>query len=146
MEESKEVITENKINTNPILDEYASKYKPEELTADGIPNIETQLREIDALDEEDKTKENKHNEKLFKREMTQRVKCLCLYKMNKSILTNTFDLSIKDRNTLEIMMHSYEDTPYDDIIKEFNDIACNDLFDNNIDYTKYPIYNYSNFL
>lgn len=122
------------------------KYKPEELTDDGVPTIETQLREIKALDEEDKTKRDKHNEKLFKREMTQRVKCICLYKMNKSIMTNTFDLSVKDRGTLELMMHSYEETPFEDIIKEFNEIANNDLFENNNDYSKYPIYNYSNFL
>lgn len=135
------------LSRNFILEENVKKYKPEELTDDLIPSIETLLKNIESNDLEDKAKEEKHKDKLFKREMTQRVKCICLYKMNKSIMTNTFDLSVKDRTTLEIMMHSYEETPYDDIIKEFNDIACNDLFDNNnIDYSKYPIYNYSNFL
>jgi hypothetical protein len=121
--------------SNPYIEEMRRKYKPEELTDDGIPTIETQLREIKEADE--KIKEYNYN-----KEMVNRVKCISLYKMKKSILTNTLHLNARDRASLQNIMHSYNDIPHAEIIREFNDIANTELFDNpNIDYSNLPIYN-----
>ena len=132
-----------KKNIHPILEEYAIKYKPEELTDDGIPNIETQLKELKEKDEEQEKKLKENEEKIYRREMVQRVKCLCLNKMNKSIFTNTNDLSIKVKKQLQKLMWDYNDLDHKDIITDFNDemsLLIDDV--NNIDYSKLPIYEY----
>ena len=75
--------------------------------------------------------------------MVQRVKCLCLDKMGKSILINTNDLSIKDRKQLQKLMWEYNDIEHKDIITEFNEKMSDMLEDvKNIDYSKLPIYEY----
>lgn len=124
---------------NPILEEYSLKYKPEELTDDGIPNIETQLREIKELDEkQDIDKVN------YKREMIQRVKCLSLHKMGKDIMFNTSYMSNKDKTKLQEIMHTYNDIDPEEIIKEFNELVNEVLFENtSIDYSKLPIYSFN---
>ena len=132
-------IKEKKYN-NYILEEYAKKYKPEELTDDGIPTIETQLRELQEKDEEFKRKEEEEKDKRYKREMIQRVKCLSLHKMGKDIMTNTFEMNVKDRNRLQEIMWSYNDIDHKDIIDEFNIMACNILDNEKIDISKFPIY------
>jgi hypothetical protein len=127
---------------NPILEEYSIKYKPEELTDDGIPNIETQLREIREKDEE-QLKQYEDNIKIYNREMIQRVKCLALNKLGKSIMTNTLDLNNNTRDKLKSIMSSYNDIDHKNIIEEFNNMVCNELFDKvDIDISKLPIYEY----
>ena len=127
------------INDNPIISEYKNKYKPEELTDDGIPTIETQLREIKLDEEKQTTKLNE--EQLYKREMIQRVKCLSLNKMNRDIFTNTNDLKPSDKKRLQEIMYTYNDIDHEQIIKEFNDLVCEDYLDNpKYDYSKAPIY------
>lgn len=127
------------INDNPIISEYKNKYKPEELTDDGIPTIETQLREIKLDEEKQTTKLNE--EQLYKREMIQRVKCLSLNKMNRDIFTNTNDLKPSDKKRLQEIMYTYNDINHEQIIKEFNELVCEDYLDNpKYDYSKAPIY------
>lgn len=142
IEEMSLEIKEKKIE-NPILDEYKKKYKPEELTDDGIPNIETQIKELKILDEEQEKTFLENKEKIYNREMVQRVKCLCLLKMNKSIFINTLDMKIKDRKTLQNLMHEYNDIEHIDIVKEFNE-KIGDLIDDNseIDISNLPIYDF----
>ena len=123
---------------NPILEEYSKKYSKEELTDDGIPTIETQMREINELDE--KQNINKVN---YNREMLQRVKCLSLHKIGKSIMTNTNILNNRDRKKLQEIMHSYNNIDHKDIIDEFNNMVNDEIFENDIDYSKLPIYQYS---
>ena len=137
----KEKPVENIILRNPILDEYAKKYKPEELTDDGIPTIETQLRELKIKDEEMENKHKENEEKRYNREMVQRVKCLSLNKMGKHFMTNTLDLNTKDRKRLQDIMWSYNDIDHKEIIKEFNELICEEL-DNvkEIDYSRLPVY------
>ena len=118
---------------NPILKEYAEKYTPEELTADGIPTIETQLKEMKKADESIK-------EVSYKREMTQRVKCLSLDMMGKDFMTNTNSLSYKERTRLQQIMHTYNDKPHDDIIKEFNELVSDKMFNITVDMSKLPMY------
>ena len=131
-------IKETKLK-NPILEEYALKYKPEELTDDGIPNIETQLREIKELDE--KQEIDKVN---YRREMIQRVKCLSLHKMGKDIMFNTTYMSNKDKTKLQEIMHTYNDIEPEEIIKEFNELVNEVLFENScVEYSKLPIYSFN---
>ena len=128
---------------NPILVEFSKKYKPEELTADGIPTIETQLRELKEKDEEQQIKDEEEKDKKYKREMIQRVKCLSLNKMGKDFMTNTFEMNVKDRNKLQEIMWTYNDIDPQEIINEFNEMVCDVLDDvKNTDYSKLPIYNY----
>lgn len=130
------IINEKNDNTVKIIND---KYKPEDLTADGIPTIETQIKEI-SLDEE-KQKSKLNDEQLYNREMIQRVKCLSLNKMNKDIFTNTLELRISDRKKLQEIMHTYNDIEHSEIIKEFNDLISENYLDNpQYDYTKAPIY------
>ena len=138
-----EIKTNN--DENPILKDFKLKYKPEELTDDGIPTIQTQLREIEERDLEDKKTFEEHNEKIYRREMKQRVKCLCLDKMGYEITINTLDLNKRKRDELQQLMYEYNDIPHEDIIKEFND-KFSDLLDfvenSSIDYSKLPVYQY----
>ena len=128
---------------NPIIEEYKNKYKPEELTDDGIPTIETQLKEIAIKDEEYEKKCVENATKIYNREMVQRVKCLSLLKMGLSIFINTNDLSIKQRKTLQAYMWEYNDKDHQDIIKEFNEETSSMLDDvKNIDYSKLPVYDF----
>lgn len=130
------IINEKNDNNVKIIND---KYKPEDLTADGIPTIETQIKEI-SLDEENK-KSKLNDEQLYNREMIQRVKCLSLNKMNKDIFTNTFEMKISDRKKLQEIMHTYNDIEHTEIIKEFNDLISENYLDNpQYDYTKAPIY------
>ncbi len=130
------IINEKNDNNVKIIND---KYKPEDLTADGIPTIETQIKEI-GLDEENK-KSKLNDEQLYNREMIQRVKCLSLNKMNKDIFTNTFEMKISDRKKLQEIMHTYNDIEHTEIIKEFNDLISENYLDNpQYDYTKAPIY------
>jgi hypothetical protein len=124
---------------NPILEEYARKYKPEELTHDGIPNIETQLREMQEQDEKQQIDKINH-----RREMIQRVKCISLFIMGKDIMTNTLNLNKKDREKLQEIMHLYNDTSDEDIIDKFNTVVNEVLFENDkVDLSKLPIYSYN---
>ena len=121
---------------NSIIEENKKKYKPEEMTIDFLPTIETQLKEIE---EDEKNYSIEDNDKNFKREMTQRVKCLSLLKMNLSPLTNVFDLRFNQRDELQKLMHEYNEKSFDDIINEFNEKVGSTLFESN-DYEKFPLY------
>lgn len=128
---------------NHILEDMKNKYKPEELTDDGIPTIETQLKEIAIKDDEYEKKCIENATKIYNREMVQRVKCLSLLKMGLSIFINTNNLSIKQRKTLQAYMWEYNDKDHQDIIKEFNE-ETSDMLDDvkNIDYSKLPVYDF----
>ena len=73
--------------------------------------------------------------------MTQRVKCLCLNKINKSIFVNTLTLKEKERKKLKELMSEYNDIPCEEIIKEFN-ITVGEMLDDmeEKDYSKLPVY------
>jgi hypothetical protein len=134
-------VSEEQINSNPILKEFSEKYSKEELTPDGIPSAETQLREIAEKDEERERKVKEDEEKNKHLEMTQRVLILSLHKLGKKIFTNTKDMSTRERKKLQDVMHSYNDIPPNIIINEFNELMTDEIFDNrDFDYTKAPIY------
>lgn len=127
--------------SNPILEEYAKKYTPEELTADGIPTIETQMKEIKDKDEKQLNKYYEEDINRYNREMKQRVKCLALKKMGKHIFTNTFTMTKFDKEVLQEYMWEYNNYEHKDIIDEFNKLICREILDNpDYDYSKAPIY------
>lgn len=124
--------------------DFIKKYKPEELTADGIPTIETQLKEIQEKDKEQLSKYQNNDKDLYNREMKQRVKCLALNKMGKSIFTNTFDLNVYDRDKLQDLMYEYNDIEHDIIVKKFNEMVSESILDKpEFDYSKIPIYEWN---
>jgi hypothetical protein len=89
-----------------------------------------------------KIEDGKIKETNYNKEMINRVKCISLFKMGKPILTNTYNINYRDKEKLQSIMHTYNDISHDEIIKEFNEIANIDIFDNpNIDYSILPIYN-----
>ena len=140
---SSDIIYSNvhKQTSNPILDEYKRKYKPEELTDDGIPTIETQLKELKEKDEEYEKRMEEEKDKRYKRDMIQRVKCISLDRMGLDIFTNTSNMSTRDRIKLQDIMWSFNDIDHSKIIEEFNSIAGAILDDTHrIDYSKIPIY------
>jgi hypothetical protein len=117
------------------IDENRKKYKPEELTDDGIPTIETQLKE---LSERDKLDEIYKID--YVKNMKLKVKCIALHKMGKSILTNTLKMTYNDRKKLVELMHEYNGVDAAEITNEFNYIANEELFENNKDVSNYPVY------
>ena len=120
---------------NPYIDDLKTRYKEEELTDDGLLTIETQIRELKEADE-------RINEYNYNKEMVNRVKCLALHKMNKSILTNTLNMNSRDRASLQNIMHSYNDIPHQDIIDAFNDVVNIEIFEYpKLDYNNLPLYN-----
>lgn len=136
-------ITEERVLPNPIIEIYKQKYNPEELTDDGIPTIETQLKELKVIDEELENKRKENELKIYNREMVQRVKCLSLQKMGLSIMVNTNDLSTRERQKLQKLMWEYNDIEHTTIIKEFNEEFGNMLDDiKTIDYSKLPVYDF----
>ena len=132
---------EIKPKNDNILGEYKIKYKPEELTDDGIPTTETLLREIKEKDDEIEPKLK--TEEFYKKQMIQRVKCICLNKLGYDILYNTFNMSPKERIKLQELMWTYNDIEHSKIIDEFNEIVNIEIFENkNIDISQLPIYNF----
>ena len=125
---------------NPILEDFKIKYKPEELTDDGIPSADTLIREIKEKDAELEPKLK--TEEFYKRQMIQRVKCICLKKLGYDVLYNTYYMNPKERIKLQELMWTYNDVEHSKIIEEFNDIVNTDIFENkNIDISKLPLYN-----
>lgn len=119
-------------------------YESEELTADGIPTIETQLKEIEERDNEQLVKYYNEDKDRYNREMKQRVKCLALKKMNRNIFTNTFTMSKFDREVLQEYMWEYNDYEHKDIIDQFNKLISREVLDNpDFDYSKVPIYEWN---
>jgi len=124
-----------------VIDDVFNGKLNNDLTPDGLPTIEKQLRDLDKFDKELEEKYQEKQDEIFKRDMNQRVKCLCLNKMNKSIFTNTLNMKERERNELKRLMSEYNDIPCDIIINEFNNIVGT-MFDDmeEKDYSKFPVY------
>jgi hypothetical protein len=106
-----------------------------EFTVDGLPTLEKQLRDIENADKS--IKESNYN-----KDMIMRVKCISLYKMGKPIMLNTYNMNKRDKDKLQLIMHTYNDVPHEDIINEFNEIVNIDIFEKpDLDYSNLPIYN-----
>ena len=125
-----EYLPENK-TTNVIL--HPSDYTADELTEDGLPTVESQLRRLDERDR-NITIQDKY------RNLAMRVKCLSLDMMGLSPMTNTYNLSNKQREQLQNNMRTYEDKDLETIVEEFNTMMNEKLFVSTMDPSKLPMY------
>jgi transcription termination factor NusB len=111
-----------------------------ELTPDGIPTIEKQLKDIEESErvfksilDTEKTIDNH-----FKN-MLKRVKFLGLYKMNKDPFMNTSNMSSIEKKILQRKMNEYAGYTETDIITEYNEICCELLSDAKTNYTQFMV-------
>lgn len=73
-------------------------------------------------------------------ELIQRAKVICLYRLNKPILSDVKSFRPKEKKELIALVKELLETQSEDyIIKEFNEIADDKLFQPLDDYTTYPI-------
>jgi len=121
--------------------ELCQKTDSKELTADGIPTINQQLKDIKEDEERLKATIVSDSEKTKRRDMIIRVKSICLHKMGKDIMVNTSYLSSKEKTKLIELMNEYLLKTEPEIIDEFNDICQETIFETKRDYSNYPVYN-----
>jgi len=111
-----------------------------ELTPDGIPTIEKQLKDIE------------ESEKVFKnmfdpateidnhfKNMLKRVKFLGLYKMNKDPFMNTSNMSSIEKKILQKEMNKYAGYTETEIISEYNETCGELLSDSKTNYTQFMV-------
>lgn len=114
-------------------------YKPQELTLDGIPTIETQLKDIE-YNEEFIQSNNKFIKKTS--DLFSRVKFLSMAKMNLDPFSNTKYLSYMQKKQLQNEMNFYSEIHPDKIIDEFNDVCGEMLKDSKTDTNKLLVSRY----
>jgi len=126
-----EMIGENRIKRNN---------NDPNLTADGIPTIETQLKQIEEQ-ELNNLKELTEEEKLAKRrkEILQRIKCIALDAMGKNILINPKTLMPREKREYVKRIEELYILSEEEIINMFNNI-CQDTIFQSVDYTNCAIY------
>lgn len=117
------------------------------LTPDGLPTIETQLKNIRKLDEEitlTNTQWTKSTGGLTSEDVQYnniRLKCLVLYSMGKSILQDTRYLNRMDKEKYdEIRNKLIEEITQEELINKFNKICHQTIFECGEDVSKFPIY------
>lgn len=126
--------TFNRDERNPI-------FNKEDLTVDGLPTVEAQMRELKRIEAlENKIKEI-NEEKNKRREMINMIRFICLHKMGKSPMINTNYLTNIEKETLILLMNSYGAKVESEIKTEFNNICNQTIFSNKFDYSTLPIYN-----
>jgi len=124
---------------NPNLCQEVDNKEPiKELTADGIPTIEQQLKDI--KEDEEKRIKDIDEIKEHRRNMLMRVKCLCLNKMGKSMFVNTNTLNNREKDKLIKLMNTYTEISSEHIIEEFNELCQDKLFLDGKDYSNLPVY------
>ena len=76
---------------------------------------------------------------------TLKAKTICLFKMGKPPLTNPRNLRKSEFTTLIKQVKEMLDTYTDEALtKEFDELCLEEILGDNVDYTKYPIYNLKN--
>lgn len=114
-----------------------NEYPPEELTPDGLPTLDAQLRRLEDVDRE--TERNRPLQ--FQHQaLAMRVKCLALDMMGLSPMTNTYSLSNKQREQLQNNMRTFETEEPETIIEQFNTVMNDKVFISTLDPSKLPIY------
>ena len=112
------------------------------LTHDGIPTIETQLKKLEELDIERQSKDltEEEKDKKHKREMLQRIRCIALDNMGKSILQNPKELSPKDKRNFIKRIEKLYLLSEDEIKIMFGNICHDTIFQCGSDYSTYVVY------
>jgi hypothetical protein len=111
------------------------------LTADGIPTIETQLRQIEEKDiasikelsEEEKTKKENKN-------ILMRIKCIVLDTMGKNILIDPKSLSLRERKEFIKRVEELLILSEEEIKIMFGNICHETIFQPGSDYSNYIVY------
>lgn len=117
------------------LKEEQSQIEKVELLPDPTPILTLPPDEV----EEELTEEEK--ELKLKKEKVQRCKAIVLYRMgHHPILTNISNFKKRAKEEVIEKVKELFEKPNEEIIKEFNDIICDYLYENGEDYSKYPIY------
>jgi hypothetical protein len=112
------------------------------LTHDGLPTIETQLKNLEQIDLERQSKEltEEERDKKYKREMLQRIRCIALNAMGKNILQNPKTLSPKDKREFIKRIEELYILSEDEIKIMFGNICHDTIFQNGSDYSTYVVY------
>lgn len=117
------------------------QYISSDLTLDGLLTVKANIRKMEFLDRKQKEGIKTTPDEKRINELKTRVKCICLNKMGLSIMKNTLDLNKSEREKLKLLMYAYNDKLENDIITEFNAICNSEIFNDKIEYEKFPIYN-----
>ena len=118
------------------MSDQNNEYLPEELTPDGLPTVEAQLRRLEKRDRELNQRRLENN----MRDLKMRVKCLALDSMGLNMLHNTNSLDYRKREQLQEIMRTYEDKSSEEIRELFNERCNNTLFISSMDPSKFPMY------
>jgi hypothetical protein len=118
------------------MSDQTIEYTPEELTPDGLPTVEAQLRRLEERDRELNQRRLENN----MRDLKMRVKCLALDSMGLNMLHNTNSLDYKKRDQLQNIMRTYEDKTPEEIRQLFNERCSDSLFISSMDPSKFPMY------
>ena len=112
------------------------------LTYDGLPTIETQLKQLEELDNERQNRElsEEEKDKKHKREMLQRIRCIALDAMGKNILSNPKDLQPKDKREFIKRIEELYILSEDEIKIMFGNICHDTIFQCGADYSTYVVY------
>ena len=127
-----EMIGENRVRRNNI---------DPELTHDGIPTIETQLKKLEERDLES-IKELTEEEKIKKdnKDTLMRIKCIALEAMGKNILINPKHLLPKEKREFIKRIEELYILSHDEIKQMFNTICHDTIFVTGADYSNFPVY------
>ena len=117
--------SESSLNSDPTLTETEPEPKiTGELMAEPEPEYTDEQKEL-----------------IRKRNKAQRVKVICLHQMGRNFLTNPSFMKATDKKKLvQLITEMYENKPDDEIVKEFNEIVCENILDTSADVSQYPVY------
>ena len=112
------------------------------LTCDGLPTIEVQLKHLEELDNERLNKELSEEEilKKHRKEMLQRIRCIALDAMGKNILIDPRKLSPRDKKDFIKRVEELYLLSEDEIKIMFGNICHDTIFQSGADYSNYVIY------
>jgi hypothetical protein len=112
------------------------------LTSDGIPTIETQLKQMEELDIERQNKVFTEEEllKQQRREMLQRIRCIALDSIGKNILSDPKQLQPKDKREFVIKVEELYILSEEEIKIMFGNICHDTIFQSGADYSNYVVY------
>lgn len=112
------------------------------LTSDGLPTVETQLKQLEEIDIERQNRElsEEEKDKKHKREMLQRIRCIALDAMGKNILSNPKDLQPKDKREFIKRIEELYILSEDEIKIMFGNICHDTIFQCGSDYSTYVVY------
>ena len=111
------------------------------LTCDGLPTLEVQLKQLEELDNERFNRELSEEDLLKKhrKEMLQRIRCIALDNIGKNILLDPRKLLVRDKkNFISNVVELYK-LSEDEIKIRFGNICHETIFQEGTDYSGYIV-------